>query len=137
MGQEQYDAIHADFCRWFSTNIRGTARKHKSGRIIPGYLSSWGQAAKVLDVAAKVYVYYCAQPSLGTAERLTPFLHAALDTDMMQELWDESPESIKLVQKDDYNHLQLLVLQRISGTPLHRVQYDDVMWRNTQRRDPV
>ena len=55
--------MHADFCGWFTQNIDRAQKKkqRESGAAIRK--SSYGQAAKVIDIAAKVYVYYCALPS--------------------------------------------------------------------------
>jgi hypothetical protein len=63
----EYDSLHSDFCSWFIENICTAAKKSSNGRIIASCQSSYGQAAKVLDVAAKVYVYYCVQPSPNAA----------------------------------------------------------------------
>jgi hypothetical protein len=71
-----YDRFHADFCQWFMQSISTAEKKFKNGQTKPSRPCSYGQAAKVLDVAAKVYVYYCAQPSFETARRLVPMLHA-------------------------------------------------------------
>ena len=75
----EYDGLHSDFCDWFTENLR-TAAKELPKKRIPSRQSSYGQAANFLDVAAKVYVYYCAQPSPEAARHLVPMLHAALDT---------------------------------------------------------
>lgn len=57
--QASYDLMHSRFCGWFTQNIRVTEKKlvKKSKKIIPAHGSSYGQAAKVLDIAAKVYVH--------------------------------------------------------------------------------
>ncbi len=81
-----YERVHADFCNWFTQTIRSAERRLKNGRIKASGECSYGQAAKVLDISAKVYVYYCAQPSPETARRLAPMLHGAVDTQIMQHL---------------------------------------------------
>lgn len=62
--QSEYDALHSGFCDWFVKNISTAAKTFGKGRIIASRKCSYGHAAKVLDVAAKVYIYfYCARPS--------------------------------------------------------------------------
>ena len=58
----------------------------KNGKVLKSEAASYGHAAKVLDIAIKVYVYYCAQPNAEVAERLVPFLHGAVDTALMKHL---------------------------------------------------
>jgi len=71
-----YDHFHADFCEWFMRSISTAEKRFKNGQTKPSRACSYGQAAKVLDVSAKVYVYYCSQPSPEAARRLVPMLHA-------------------------------------------------------------
>jgi hypothetical protein len=65
--------------------VRGGERIQKTGKIKPSVACSYGHGAKVLDVAAKVYVYYCGEPSAEIAARLLPMLQAGLDTPMMTD----------------------------------------------------
>jgi hypothetical protein len=58
--QKDYDQMHAEFCVWFTQNIDRAQKKKQREKFAPVLKSSYGQAAKVLDIAAKVYVYYCA-----------------------------------------------------------------------------
>src|SRR5258708_14891217 len=74
-----YDQRHAEFCAWFTQNIDTAEKKLKNGRIKPAGPSSYGHAAKVLDITAKVYVYYCTEPSPEVARLLIPMLHGAID----------------------------------------------------------
>jgi hypothetical protein len=60
-------------------------------------------------------------------------LHAALDTEMMHALCRESPESLKGVDKAEYERLQTLVKNAIASSGIHRVQFDDILWRRIQR----
>lgn len=130
--QAEYDSLHADFCDWFTKNIRTAEKKFRGGRSLDSRQSSYGHAAKVLDVAAKVYIYYCSQPSPEDARRLIPMLHAALDTDMMRKLCGRSPERLHGVDRAEYERLQILVAAKCASG-IHAVQYDDVMWRRLQR----
>jgi hypothetical protein len=63
--------MHRNFCRWFVKTIR-LAKSEEA--------PSYGHAAKVLDLALKVYVYYCKMPGPARAESLTPWLNGAIDT---------------------------------------------------------
>jgi hypothetical protein len=90
--------------------------------------------AKVLDIAAKVYVYYCGEPSAEIAAGLLPMLHAGLDTPMMTDLDPAHAKgTIQEVDRAEYERLQGLVAAKIAGSELHPVQYDDVAWRRLQR----
>ncbi len=131
--KDQFEKLHADFCNWFVANVK-TARKGDS--------ASYGQAAKVFDVVAKVYVYYCRLPSCEAAAVLLPFLHGAIDTPIMKDLQLEYPEvginseMIKSVEKEEYRVLQSLVVRSIQEKfkgQIFPVQYDDIMWNYFNR----
>jgi hypothetical protein len=128
-----YDSAHAEFCNWFVANIRTAQKKLKSGGIKASGACSYGHGAKVLDIAAKVYVYYSGQPSTEIAGNLLPMLHCALDTPMML-LLDSAKATIQEVDREHYERLQALVASKIAELGIHPVQYDDVMWRRLQRR---
>jgi hypothetical protein len=140
--QKDYDLMHADFCDWFTRNVdRSQKRKQReSGAAVRK--SSYGQAAKVLDIAAKVYVYYCALPSREAAQTLTPLLHSALDNKMVQHLIRGFPRAgVKSKQLEDidrpkYEQLQSLVGREIRenfNSEILPVQYDDIFFRRLNR----
>ncbi len=90
----------------------------------------------------KVYVYYSHLPSKSVADLLTPWLHAGLDTPMMEYLHRKypsdavSPQTIEQVNKEAYEMLQILVQRDISETfkgKILPVQFDDVMWYTLNR----
>lgn len=81
-----YATLHRSFCEWFAREIRTAEKKMKKGKVHPSQPSSYGQAAKVLDIAIKVYVYCCAQPTAEIAQRMVPFLNGAVDTPIMKHL---------------------------------------------------
>jgi hypothetical protein len=96
----------------------------------------------MLDVAIKVYVYYCAQPTSEVAERIVPFLHGAIDTAILKDLkksklarGDIPATTIKDLDGEAYQALQsLLAKSQAESWPeslrnLHPVQYDDILWR--------
>jgi hypothetical protein len=125
------------FCGWFVQNISTAAKTLRNGQTRASRQCSYGQAAKVLDVAAKVYVYCCAQPSTEAAQRLVAMLHAALDTDMMHNLCRKSPPSLYEVDRPEYQRLQALVIDAIAKFGIYPVEYDDLMWRRLQRPYPI
>jgi hypothetical protein len=75
--EEEFNKMHRDFCQWFVKTIR-LAKSEET--------SSYGHAAKVLDFALKVYVYYCKMPSPAKAEFLIPRLNGAIDTPILRHL---------------------------------------------------
>lgn len=140
--QTGYDRLHADFCQWFTANIQTAEKKLKNGRIKLACPCSYGQAAKVLDITAKVYVYYCGEPSPDIAQLLLPLLHGALDTQIVDHLKHRFPgaaikaTSILDINRAEYEHLQLLVQRAIQEdfkSEIYPVQYDDIMFRRLNR----
>jgi hypothetical protein len=67
--EEGFNKMHRGFCQWLIRTIRLAK--------IEGAPSN-GHAAKVLDLALKVYVYYCKMPSPATADSLMPRLNGLL-----------------------------------------------------------
>jgi len=132
--QEEYDAAHVAFCRWFELSITMAGKTKRA--------CSYGHGAKVLDIAAKVYVYYCARPSLEAAEKLIPMLHGGLDTAMINDLKRRYPskgiraKSVVSVNQHEHNRLQELVVEDIRSqfdSQIHPVQWDDIMFRRLNR----
>ncbi|MCD4716931.1 MAG: hypothetical protein K8R45_09355, partial [Desulfobacterales bacterium] len=68
---QDFSKMHSDFCQWFVKTIRLAKTEEPS---------SYGHAAKVLDLALKVYVYYCKMPSPAKAESLMPRPNGVIDT---------------------------------------------------------
>jgi hypothetical protein len=96
----------------------------------------------VLDIAAKVYVHYCAMPSPDVASIVLPLLHGALDNQIIEHLITKFPGAeIKLkkledVDREKYEKLQSLVGTEIRedfGSGIYTVQYDDIMFRRLNR----
>ena len=130
--RDDYESRHRSFCEWFTRNIQTNVRA--SGP------SSYGQAAKVLDIAIKVYVYYCAQPTSEVAERIVPYLHGAIDTPIMKHLKETKLASVKVrattikgLDREAYEALQSIVMAESLTRKLHPVQYDDILWRRLNR----
>jgi hypothetical protein len=136
---QDFSKIHSDFCQWFVNTIR-LAKKREP----PAY----GHAAKVLDLALKVYVYYCRMPGPAKAESLTPRLNGAIDTPILRyllkkldDIYSESYPThyfwtITMIAKEDYDLLQKVIRQDIKDSfdnNILPVQYDDIMGRQLDR----
>jgi hypothetical protein len=138
--RDEYEARHRSFCEWFSQEIWTAEKKLKNGRLQPSQLASYGQGAKVLDIAIKVYVYYCARPTAEIAQHILPFLNGAVDVPIMNSLKKSKyaiakiqATTIKEVDEAAYRALQAVVLAESRTLGLHPVQYDDAMWRSLNR----
>ena len=143
--RDDYEACHRSFCQWFTCKIRTAEKKLKNGKVQQSQAASYGQAAKVLDIAIKVYVYYCAQPTAEISEGIVPLLHGAVDRPIMEHLKESKyatttirAATIKEVDEPAYQALQSLVLAESRAGKIHPVQYDDIMWRqlNRERNGP-
>ena len=115
----------------------------KNQKIKESQAASYGQAAKVFNVALKVYVYYCNLPDFESATNLLPMLHAAVDTLMMRNIRKDYPnekikaKTIEGVSKSEYVALRKLVAKNIEDefdNQIIPVQYDDIMWYRLNRR---
>lgn len=130
---EEFNKMHRAFCRWFVKTIKLAKTEEPS---------SYGHAAKVLDLALKVYVYYCRMPSPAKAELLTPRLNGVIDTPILRHLFTRlqdiygkpSPPhylwTIKMINEEDYDLLQKALRQEIRDSfddRISPVQYDDIM----------
>lgn len=142
-GKEDFEDIHSDFCEWFVNNVSTAKRVLKNKRVKESRSASYGQGAKVFNIAMKVYVYYCNLPDHDTATRLIPMLHSAIDTIMMKELKRNYPkenlkaETVEAVNKSDYFVIRKMVDQHIKDEfdkPIQPVHYDDIMWYRLNRQ---
>lgn len=130
---EEFNKMHKAFCRWFVKTIKLAKTEEPS---------SYGHAAKVLDLALKIYVYYCQMLTPAKAESLTPRLNGVIDTPILRHLFKRledmygkpSPPhylwTIKMVNEEDYDLLQKALRQEIRdsfGDRISPVQYDDII----------
>jgi hypothetical protein len=130
---DDFNRMHRGFCQWFVKSIKLAKIEEPS---------SYGHAAKVLDLALKVYVYYCKMPIPAKAESLTPRLNGVIDTPILRHLFTRlediygrpSPPhylwTIKMISEEDYDLLQKALRQEIRDSFEDRispVQYDDIM----------
>jgi hypothetical protein len=143
---DDYEQMHRGFCDWFCQEIRTAKKTLKNGKTKQSQHASFGQAAKVLDVALKVYVYYCSQPSSDVSARIDPFLHGAMDTAMMKYLILKYPETpvrattIEQVDEQTYCVLQGLLARDINDrfqNDILPVQWDDILWQELNREAEV
>ena len=136
---QDFRKVHRGFCQWFVKNIRFAKTEEPS---------SYGHAAKVIDLALKVYVYYFNMPSPAKAESLIPRLNGTIDTPILRYLFKKleviygksyPPHylwTIKMINKEDYDLLQKVIRQDIKDCfddSIAPVQYDDIMWRRLNR----
>lgn len=143
---EQYQHVHDSFCQWFIREIYTAKKTFKNGRVKQSKCASYGQAAKTFDIAIKVYVYYCGQPSSIVSHRLVPLLNGAVDTPIMKYLTSEYPDhqitatTIEEVDKSAYQELQSLIKKDIEIKFKNRikpVQYDDITWYELNRAKQI
>ena len=136
IGSDQdFSKMHRDFCQWFIKTIRLAKTEEPS---------SYGQAAKVLDLALKVYVYYCKMPSPAKAESLIPRLNGVIDTPILRILYKKLEDiyrksypphylwTIKMIDREDYDLLQKVIRQDIWDSfndNIFPVQYDEIVGR--------
>jgi hypothetical protein len=136
-----FERVHREFCEWFTKHVRTAARTLKNKKPKHSQAASYGHGAKVLDIVAKVYVYYCRLPDAATADALTPLLHGAVDTPILSQLRERYPgqvtaTTIETIGQADYQNLQKLIADHIRDefkNSIRPVQYDDVMWRRLNR----
>jgi hypothetical protein len=134
-----FSKMHRDFCQWFVRTIRLAKTKEHP---------SYGHAAKVLDLAFKVYVYYCKMPSAVKAESLMPRLNGVIDTPILRHLFKKLEDiyrksypphylwTIEMLDEENYDLLQKVIRQDIKDSfddNILPVQYDDIMGRRLDR----
>lgn len=142
--EREFADFHNGFCRWFLRNVKTAERTKRDGTKKPTGAASYGQGAKVLDIALKVYVYYCHLPDPDTAKRMTQWLNPGIDTKMMGYLKGLPggkgvvATSIEQVHEDTCIKLQALVRNDIEVSyPIGTlpIQWDDIKWRELNKKD--
>jgi hypothetical protein len=137
--EQDFRKMHRDFCQWFVKTIRLAKSEQPA---------SYGHAAKTLDLALKVYVYYCKMPSPAKAEGLIPMLNGAVDTHMLSYLYGKLEDiegkpypphyswTIDVINRENYDLLQKVIRQDIIDSfndDILPVQYHDIMSRRLNR----
>ncbi len=137
-----YLIIHESFCIWFTENIKTAEKNLKNGKLKLSKAASYGHAAKVLDISAKVYFYYAHCPLPEVAKIVTPLLNGAIDTPIMEFLKSNfihseiSAKTIEEIDKIQYEEMQKLIKSIIKTKykyNLMAVQFDDIMWNELNR----
>ncbi len=127
LGEVDYEQLHEDFCSWFQRTIKTNRGKE----------TSYGQAAKTIDVAMKVIVGYCYLPRLEIAVRLAPRLHATIDTLILNDLKKDHRDNSEIraintladITQDKYKKLQELLNKEAKKKGQIPIDYDDCLWR--------
>jgi hypothetical protein len=141
--QEDFETLHSDFCVWFVNTIRTAEKNYENNKVKPSMPASYGHAAKVFDIVSKVYVYYSSLPSCTVASILIPYLHGAIDTQILTSLKSKYPNelisasSIEMIDKVGYEKLQKLIGKHIIDdfdNGINPVQYDDIQWYGLNRK---
>jgi hypothetical protein len=141
--KEEYYREHDNFCRWFCENIKTAERKKNNKIIKTSQYASWGQAAKIIDIALKVCIYYCNLPSVEYSSKVIAWLNGAIDTPIMKDLKERyksnenlRTNSIESIDKATYKELQRLIREDIKTSfndEIFPVHYDDIKWRELNR----
>lgn len=130
-----YKMRHEEFCKWFvgNSNIQLTRTDSRP---------SWGHAAKVFDIATKVFVYFCNLPSHAQADQILRWLNAAIDTPILESLQDDFTEkystlrSVRLntMKREEYERLQHLIKQKAAEDDILSVEWEELTWRRLNRK---
>lgn len=141
--EEQYHKKHREFCKWITENIMTSGRKGRATNT--SKKASWGQAAKVIDIALKVCIYYCKLPSPSESSRIVPWLNGGIDTALLEHLKKEYHRpllkgvfTLADITEEVYDELQNLIrsdIERSFNGEISPVQYDDIMWRELNQKD--
>jgi len=134
LSKEEFEIEHLNFCKWFCQNIK--LSKIENG-LFDRY-ASYGQVVKVLDIMLKVEFYYCNRDA-----EIAKYLHAAIDTPILNYLKKQYPDSTILaktiyeIEKQEYSKLQEIIKKEIADKYQNKitpVQYDDIKWRELNRK---
>lgn len=137
--KEEHHKKHKGFCKWFTTNIK-TAERKKDGKIIKtSQPASYGHATKIIDIVLKVCVYYC---NLSSNSSIVEWLNGAIDNPILKDIKKHhKPQIISQVStigginKKGYEELQKIICEESKKEGLFPVQYEDIKWRDLNRRN--
>jgi hypothetical protein len=123
LGKEGYEKLHKEFCDWFLKEIKPNV----------GEKPSYGQAAKVIDVAMKIIVGYCYLPRLEVAVEVASKLHPAIDSYVLIHLKDypeaKGIETLTQIDQPLYEKLQSYLKTEAQENGCIPIRYDDCLWR--------
>lgn len=138
----KFDELHDKFCEEFMASVKVAGKELKNGAVKPMRAASFGHAAKMFDVCAKVWFHYCQMPTPELAKRTTTYLNSAIDTPILKHLKSQNQNakikasSISEIDRACYKELQkLAVLDRKNSFPhaIDMAQYDDILWLSLNR----
>ncbi len=142
--EDEFKAVHHDFCLWGTTAINTAEKEQKDGSIKNSAPASYGQIAKTLDVVLHVVIHYAHHPNNETAKAISKWLNTAMDTKMMAFLSDCYPDALKpwpktieQVNKKEYEAIQKTVRLFIQEEHLGKIRpvdVDDVYWEVLNRK---
>jgi hypothetical protein len=122
-----YETFHEQFCHWFRRNIK-TAKSHQ--------LASYGQAAKVIDIAMKYLVYFRNFPNTQIISKLQPKLHCGIDNLILHHHLKKRYSvacrkvfSLKDIDQATYERLQAYLNEEAVAKGLLPVDYDERLWK--------
>lgn len=136
--KNSFEQMHSEFCKWGTENV-WLAEKKKGKYTKPERLISYGQIAKTFDVVLKVTIHYSRQPDKDIANKVRPWLHAAVDNKMMKMLKSKHacalnpwPVSIEEVCRKQYfliqGIVQVFLEQQHGNNVFLAVDFDDIYW---------
>jgi len=116
--------LHGKLCRQIQSSIKTTL----------GKVPSYGQAAKVVDIAMKVIVGYCRLPNERIAQIVAPNLHGAIDTPILKRIKEEYKVArgiftISRIDEVVYAEIQSRLKERANQMRCSPIEYDDWLWR--------
>lgn len=124
---DPYNFSHEKLCRQIQRSIQTTRKGTRKERE-----PSYGQAAKVVDVAMKVLVGYCRLPDKRTARLIAPRLHAGIDNKILKNhLKVKGIASLREINKARYEKLQSRLSKEAKDKGCSPIEYDDWLWRKS------
>jgi hypothetical protein len=113
-------------------------RIRESVKTTDGKTPSFGQAAKVLDIAMKVIIGYCRLPNEMNAPLIEAGLYGAIDTPILHYLkrkYGVAKGVFSLSQIDQalYYEIQSYLVNEAKSKGCLPIAYDDWKWRNLSR----
>lgn len=135
----EFETIHAGFCNHFVARIQTAGKTLRNGRVMTPAPASYGHAAKMFDVCAKVWFYYCQLPTEPDAQCVCEYLHTGIDTPILKRLTKAFPKrgvaatTIAEIDAQQYSLLQQLTTELRGPTGLNAVEFDDWLWRDLNR----
>ncbi|MHA1311122.1 MAG: hypothetical protein ACTSQO_09345 [Candidatus Helarchaeota archaeon] len=127
--REDYVELHDEFCKWAIKNIK-PVKTQTTSRI------SWGQAAKIIDVATKFVFYYSNIPDQEYAKKVIKWFNSPIDRFMLQTL-KMNLTSLTNIDKEKYELCQKKIIELIEdyyNNKLYPLEFDDLIWSYNKHR---